>query len=336
MSVEPVTRQWVRDLPKAQTHVHLEGSIPLGVLRPAALAAGDTALAAGPPPMSGGLGPFLGYLDRACALITTAAQLGAIAEHVAHTAAAQGIVYTEAIVNPTHWPAWSDRLTDFVDALDRGFARAEAAGAPRTMLSLSASRTQGADEATALVRWIAATRHPRVIALSIDGNEAASGRTGERFGPAFTLARELGIHRTVHAGESSGPEGVIDALDLLHAERIDHGIRAVEDNALVQRLVAEAVPLGVCLTSNVTLGVIGTLLGHPARALFEYGVRISLNTDDPELVHCTLDGEYLQAARTFGWGRAELVTLARNSVEGSFASDEAKRGMLAALNAYAG
>lgn len=329
-----ITAEWVRALPKAQTHVHVEGCIPMSVVEPAALAAGDAELASGPPALSGGLGPFLGHLDRVCRLMTEPAQLEAIALHIARTARDQGALRTEAIVNPTHWPSWADRLGDFVDAFDRGFARAEAEGCPPVFLSISAKRTQTTEQALAIAQWIVDARHPRVVALSIDGNEAASGRTGERFAPAFELARDNGIHRCVHAGESSGPEGVIDALDLLHAERIDHGVRSIEDDALVARLAGERIPLGICLTSNLTLGVAETIAAHPAPALFAAGVAVTLNTDDPELFGSDLVSEYLLAATSFGWGRAQLGELARNSITATFAPDAEKARMLGLLDGF--
>jgi len=109
------------------------------------------------------------------------------------------------------------------------------------------------------------------VALSVDGNEATAGRTGPRFAEAFRKAASAGLCRTVHAGESSGPEGVWDAVDLLGADRIDHGVRAIEDPALVQMLADRQIPLGVCPTSNLVLGVYPSIEAHPIE--FGGGVR---------------------------------------------------------------
>ena len=141
-----------------------------------------------------------------------------------------------SIVNPTHWDAWRDRLPALFDALAQGLAEAEQDGLATVNLCVSLLRQQTAQEAVELVDWILRDRPDRVVALSIDGNETAAGRTGARFAEAFTRARDGGLHRTVHAGESSGPEGVWDAIRYLHAERIDHGVRAIEDPELVAYL----------------------------------------------------------------------------------------------------
>jgi adenosine deaminase len=106
-------------------------------------------------------------------------------------------------------------------------------------------------------------RMPRVVAPSIDGNEAAAGRTGPRFAEAFRKAGAAGLRRTVHAGESSGPEGVRDAIELLGADLIDHGVRAIEDNAVVALLAERGISLGVCPTSNIALKVYPSMEAHP-------------------------------------------------------------------------
>jgi adenosine deaminase len=201
-------------------------------------------------------------------------------------------------------------------------------------LCVSVKRDQTASEAIELVELLAELRHPRVVALSIDGNEAAAGRTGPRFAEAFARARRAGLRCCAHAGESSGPEGVVDAIDHLGAERIDHGVRAIEDPALVRRLAAEAIPLDICPTSNVRLGVAPSLGEHPLEPLRRAGVRISLNTDDPVLFGSTVDGEYGACAAAFAWSGADLAAIARTSIEASFAPDGLREDLLRDLGAY--
>jgi adenosine deaminase len=225
-------------------------------------------------------------------------------------------------------------LADFLDALGDGFTAARADGLPQVGVCVSLKRTQSAAEALDLVDRVVALRHPSVVALSIDGNEAAAGRTGPRFAAAFAEARAAGLHCCAHAGESSGPEGVRDAIDVLGAERIDHGVRAVEDPALVRRLAADGIPLDICPTSNVRLGVAPTLALHPVEALRRAGVRVSLNTDDPVLFETTVDGEYDACADTFGWTEGSLAEVARTSIESSFAAAGLRQDLLRDLDAY--
>ena len=312
----------MRGLPKAEVHVHLEGSLPPSLVA----GAGD--------PSFHDLAGFLAYLDTACALVTTADQVAAAGYAVAARAGAAGVRYVDLIWNPTHWPSWRDRIPAFVDALDGGLRAAAEEGLPPVGLCVSLKRAQSADDALALVELLVDLRHPRVVGLSIDGNEAAAGRTGPRFADAFARARAAGLHCCAHAGESSGPEGVRDALEYLGAERIDHGIRAIEDASLVAHLAATAVPLDVCPTSNVRLGVAPSLRDHPIDALRRAGVRVSLNTDDPVLFGATVDGEYVACADTFGWSHTELADVARTSIEASFADDGLRQDLLRDLAAY--
>jgi len=181
---------------------------------------------------------------------------------------------------------------------------------------------------------MASARPDRVVALSVDGDERVTGRTGEKFAAAFTAAKAAGFHRTVHAGESSGPEGVWDAVDLLHAERVDHGVRSIDDPALVRRLVDDGVSLGVCPRSNVLLGVYPDWESHPIERLRQAGVTVTVNTDDPAPLGTRLEFEWAMCADTFGWTLDDLAAIAHNSVAASFANDDVKRDLHAEITAF--
>jgi adenosine deaminase len=329
--VDRVTADWVRALPKAEVHVHLEGCFEAERIVELAHFAGEDL----PRPPDRlfefpDLPSLLEFLDWACGLVRTPEQVGRAAYAFAEREARSGVRYADLIFNPTHWP-WRDRLAEFIDALDGGLNEAEQDGLPRVGLCVSLLRQQSAQEAIELVEWLVERRPPRVIALSIDGNEAAAGRTGPRFAEAFSRAAAGGLHRTVHAGESSGPEGVRDAVELLGAERIDHGIRAIEDPELVTRLADLPVPLDVCPGSNVALGLYPDLASHPIEALRSAGVRVSINTDDPAYLKTDLVDEYLSTARAFGWDAQMLQRMARTSIEASFADEDLKRSLLLEL-----
>ena len=332
----PADEEWLRALPKAEVHVHLEGTFGATDLEQLAGEAGVTL----PRPLDtlfdvSSLADFLDLLDWGCSLVRTAEQAAAAAYRMAEGEARSGVAYADVIVNPTHWPAWRDRLGEFLGALDEGFTRAESDGMTSTGICVSLLRQQSADDAAGLVEWLADRRPARVVALSIDGNEAAAGRTGPRFADAFAAAATAGLHRTVHAGESSGPEGVWDAIDLLGAERIDHGVRAVEDAALVEELVRRRIPLGICPTSNVRLGVCASYRDHPLEQLRRAGVRVSVNTDDPALLGTRLEWEYARIGRAAHWGPAEYLGTARTSIEAAFCTDEVRGQLLAELDAFA-
>ena len=333
--VQPPTFDRLRALPKAEVHAHLEGCFEPGVLEQWAAQARVLM----PRPRErlfefAGLADFLHFLDWACALASTSERLAELSYGYSKRLADGGAGYADVIVNPTHWTAWHGRLPAMIDAIDAGFTAAEQDGLPPVGLCVSLLRTQSSDTASELVDTLSALRHPRVVALSIDGNEAAAGRTGPRFAEAFRRAGAAGLRRTVHAGESSGPEGVRDAIELLGADRIDHGVRAIEDPELIGLLVDRQIPLGICPTSNLTLGVYRCIEDHPIDRLRRAGVAVSINTDDPVLLGASLEGEYAMCSKAFGWSDDDLRALARNSIDASFANADVKAKLTQALSGW--
>lgn len=323
-------------LPKAEIHIHLEGCFEVGEIARLAKENGEPL----PRPKErlleweGGLSGFLEFLDWICGLVRTRDQLAASAHAFARRMQQSGVRYADVIVNPTHWRHWRHRLGAMIDGFDAGFRAAEQDGLPKVGLCISLLRTQSEADAIEVVDTLIALRHPRVVALSIDGNETAAGRTGPRFAAAFQKAGDAGLKRTVHAGESSGPDGVWDAIELLHADRIDHGIRAIEDARLVSLLVERRIPLDVCPASNVTLGLYPTLADHPIEKLRTAGVPVSINTDDPALLGLHLEKEYRRCAEAFHWQDDVLREIARNSVEASFAPAPLKQEILRDIAAW--
>lgn len=325
----------IRALPKAEVHVHLEGGFELVDLLELAKAAGEAL----PGPARSlfdtsthdGLGGFLQFLDWQCGLVRTPEQAARHAYSFAARESSSGVRYADAVVNPTHWSAWDGRTTELLDAFAAGLDEAEQDGLAVVNLCVSLLRQQSAADGVELVRMLADRRPRRVVALSVDGNEVAAGRTGEKFAEAFTLARDSGFHRTVHAGESSGPEGVWDAVRLLHAERVDHGVRAVEDPALLAHLVDEGISLGVCPRSNLALGIYPDWASHPLARLRDAGVRVTINTDDPAPLGTRLEADWAVAAATFGWGMDVMHEFAHASIDASFAPPELKAGLHAEL-----
>lgn len=318
----------LKALPKAEVHVHLEGTFDPGELERWAREANVPM----PRPRErlfefAGLADFLEFLDWACNLADSAERLAELARSFSRRLREDGTGYADLIVNPTHWSPWHGRLRAMLEALDAGFREAEQEGLPPVGLCVSLLRTQSETEAVELVESLAAWRHPRVVGLSIDGNEAAAGRTGPRFAEAFRRAGAAGLRRTVHAGESSGPQGVRDAIELLGADRIDHGVRAIEDRSLVTLLAARQIPLGVCPSSNLTLKVYPSLDAHPIDELRRAGVPVSINTDDPSLLCTSLPREYALCRAHHGWSDATVREIAATSIRASFASDDVKASL---------
>lgn len=327
--------QRLKSLPKAEVHLHLEGCFDATVIAQWAKLEGVVL----PRPREdlfkfSGLADFLGFLDLACGLASTKERLVELSYGLSQRLADNGTGYADVIFNPTHWHAWQGRLGVMLEAIDAGFKEAEQDGLPTVGLCVSLLRTQSAEAAVELVESLSAMRHPRVVALSVDGNEATAGRTGSRFAEAFRRAGHAGLRRTVHAGESSGPEGVWDAVTLLGADRIDHGVRAIEDASLVEMLANRRIPLGVCPTSNLVLGVYPSIQEHPMERLRQAGVLVSVNTDDPALLGTSLMEEYRLCRQAFGWTDDVTKAMARTSIEASFANVTVKAQLLKALDAW--
>ncbi|MCW2888173.1 MAG: adenosine deaminase [Streptosporangiaceae bacterium] len=324
----------IKALPKVELHVHLEGAFSAARIVELAGKSGVPL----PRPIDrffefDGLGEFLTLLDWWCGLVRTEEDAELLAYDFARHLSADGIVYAEVITNPTHWSGLP--LEPLITAFGAGFGRAHAEGHTDCRLNLSILRGQSAEEALELVEWMGSRRPDRVVGLSVDGNEAATGRTGERFAPAYARAHELGFGLTAHAGESSGPEGVWDALDLLHVSRIDHGVRAAEDPELVRRLADERVTLNICLSSNLSL-VYPALREHPIGLLHKAGVPVTINTDDPLMLGVTLAGEMDMAAEHLGWDISDLAAATHRAVDAAFCSAEEKNRLHAAVIAFAG
>jgi adenosine deaminase/aminodeoxyfutalosine deaminase len=182
---------------------------------------------------------------------------------------------------------------------------------------LDAVRHFGVEHAMRVAELAAERVNDGVVAFGIGGDEERGPAAW--FGEVYRFAKGAGLRLTAHAGETVGPESVWAALEI-GAERIGHGIRAVEDTALLQHLRDRGIPLEVCITSNVATGVVASLEAHPLRRLYDAGVPITLNTDDPAIFATTLSGEYALAARQFGFSDAELREIAENGFRYGFRS----------------
>ena len=328
---------FLRRMPKVELHVHLESTMPGELLARFAARQGRTL----PRPAerlydcsAQDLSDFLSFLDGICSYVGTPEELAEAAEHAALAAGEENILYSELILNPTHWPQFT--VPELIAAVTVGFDRGQAAGGADCRFTLSLSRTQTAEEAMVLAEAMKAHRTPRLAGLSIDGNEALAGRTGERFRPAFLAAKAAGFGCTVHAGESSGPQGVRDALDLLEADRLDHGVRAAEDSDLTARLVRDQVPLNICLTSNLTL-LYRRPEEHPLKRLLDAGAAVTLNRDDPTFLGgLTLTEELRRAAEFAHMSRAALLRCQETAVDAAFCGPETKAALRQALEEFQG
>ena len=329
-----LSEEQVRAVPKIELHIHLEGTF-----RPARVAELAGVIGEEPPrPVErlfevDNLADFLETLDWVCGLVRDEPTAEQVAYDFSAYAHDEGIVYAEVIVNPTHWSGLA--TGELFAACARGFDRAQADGLGDFRLLPSILRQQSEQEARQLVEWIAGAGLPRIVGLSIDGNEEAAGRTGPRFAPAYAEAARIGLGRTAHAGESSGAEGVRDAVELLGVSRVDHGVRCIEDPEVLAMVLKRDITLNVCLTSNCTL-LYSSLDDHPIRDLAAAGVRFTINTDDPETLGISLCRELRLAADHLDWSLGDLVAAQHRAIDAAFCSDADKQALRALVDQTVG
>jgi len=237
--------------------------------------------------------------------LRTPEDYGLIARRLLERLAAQNVRYAEIIV-AAGVVLWKGQ--EFAPIFDA--VRDAAVGSPvEVRWILDAVRQFGVEPAMQVAKLAAERMDRGVVAFGIGGSETRG--PAEWFTDVFAFARDAGLHLTAHAGESEGPESIWAAL-ALGAERIGHGIAAARDETLMRHLRERDIPLEICITSNLVTGVVKRIEDHPVRQLFEAGVPIVLNTDDPAMFGCTLLGEYRLAAERFGFTESELRSIAGN------------------------
>lgn len=345
------TRDFIRSMPKAELHIHLEGAIqPATVLE---LAAAHGMLHTLPAPDVEGLRrwfvfrDFDHFVDIFCAiqeLLRTGDDFATIAYRNGEDMAAQGIRYRELTVTSfthTHLQGKSIGIEEIWAGLEDGRRRARrdfgvemrwVVDIPRNV-SLKAGQPYNPFPAETTLAHALAGMAYGVIGFGLGGNEV--GAPPEPFAHAFAKARAAGLHSLPHAGETVGPASVWGALNALGAERIGHGVRAMEDPALLLHLKERQIPLEINPFSNVRLGVYPSAEQHPFLHLDRMGLFVTLNSDDPPLFNTSLLDEYQLLADTFGYDEANLARIARNGFAASCAEPELKQKLLAEFDAWA-
>jgi adenosine deaminase len=315
-------------LPKAHLHLHLEAAMRPSTLEALADRYGMSL------PSTRRYTDFTAFVDayRATArVLCTPADMQRLVLEAAEDAAADGAVWIEPAVCP---PGYADRLgnEEVLEILMDAATVAKSATGVGIGVIVAADRTQSPVEAVQLAQLAARYAGRGVVAFGLAGDESLF--PPEPFAEAFSIARTAGLLSVPHAGELAGPESVRAALDELRADRIQHGVRAIEDPALVERLAQAGVCLDVCPTSNLLLGVVPDLAAHPLPALMSAGVRCSLNADDPLLFGVGLADEYRIGREALGLDDAALARLAASSIEASSAPQDVKRSALAGISAW--
>jgi adenosine deaminase/aminodeoxyfutalosine deaminase len=328
----PVISQFIQRLPKAELHVHLEGSVDAATLLELSRRHDTVPLDAVAVEQLYRYGDFAGFLNafkEVTARLRTPEDFALITERLLRRLRAQNVRHAEIIFSAGIC-LW--RKQD-VDAIFAAIEQARERVAREIGISVlwiwDAVRQFGVDAAMHVVEAAAAHRGQNAVAFGIGGDERAIA--AEEFREVYATARRSGLRLTMHAGESGGPEAVWGALNL-GAERIGHGINAALDAELVEVLAERQIPLEISITSNLRTGCCAAIERHPVRQLFDEGVMITLNSDDPEMFGTSLEREYAIAQQAFGFTDEHLRELARNSFEASFLAPGRKLEFLNAVD----
>ena len=333
----------VRDtalLPKAHLHLHFTGSMRHRTLVELAERDGvvlpDALVEDWPPRLSAadekGWFRFQRLYDVARSVLRTEGDVRRLVREAAEDDVTDGGRWLEIQVDPSGYAARFGGITAFTDLVLDAVRDASAATGLEMAVVIAANRTRHPLDARTLARLAAQYAGRGVVGFGLS-NDERRGRTAE-FAPAFAIAERAGLVLTPHAGELVGPQSVRTCLDELHADRLGHGVRAVEDPALLERVVSRGVALEVCPVSNVALGVYTDLSSVPLPALLEAGATVALGADDPLLFGSRLASQYTTMRAAHSLSDCRLAELARMSVRASRAPEALQRSILADIDAW--
>ncbi|ALE04665.1 adenosine deaminase (plasmid) [Arthrobacter sp. ERGS1:01] len=320
-------------LPKAELHLHIEGTLEPELILALAARNGITL----PHPTLAelreqyeftDLQSFLNLYYANMAVLVTEADFADMTRAYLGRARDAGVRHAEITFDPQAHLARGVQLTTSLAGIASALADSEAEFGVSTELIAAFLRDESEESALAVLEELIAMDAP-IIGIGLDSAEV--GNPPSKFVRLFDRARNAGLRLVAHAGEEGPPSYVWDTLELLGAERIDHGIRCLDDTALVARLAAEGTPLTVCPLSNVRLRAVDTLAGHPLPQMLAAGLNVSVNSDDPAYFGGYVDGNFASLAAEFDFSADVLATLAQNSIRSSFATDARKAELLAEL-----
>ena len=325
----------IRQLPKAELHLHIEGTLEPEMMFALArrnrvavpYASVDAVRQAY---VFSDLQSFLDIYYAGCAVLIEEQDFYDLAWAYLQRASAEGVRHAEIFFDPQTHVSRGVALKTVIGGLHRALVDgARTLGLSATLI-LCFLRHLSAESALATLRQALPFRE-RFVAVGLDSSEV--GHPPSKFQAVFDMARSEGLLTVAHAGEEGPPGYIWEALDLLHASRIDHGVRCLEDDQLVERLVAERIPLTVCPLSNVKLRVFPTLRQHNLRRMLERGLRVTVNSDDPAYFGGYIEDNFRQVTQALGLTQDQVVTLARNSFLASFLPEAEKRRYILEIDA---
>jgi len=326
----------LRGMPKAELHIHIEGSLEPELIFKLAQRNGVALPYASVEALRAAyaftdLQSFLDIYYAGASVLLKEEDFFDMAWAYLEKAAAENVVHTEIFFDPQTHTARGVPMGTVIQGLHHACQRAHQEFGLSAKLILCFLRHLSEEDAMATLEAALPYRH-HFIGVGLDSSEL--GHPPEKFERVFARCRELGLHVVAHAGEEGPPAYVWSALDVLKVERIDHGVQSVHDAALMQRLAQERMPLTVCPLSNIKLCVFPHMAQHNLKQLLDAGLCVTVNSDDPAYFGGYLNENFVQLFSALGLGAREAYQLAFNSFEASFADDTTKRGWERQLKAY--
>lgn len=316
----------MRDMPKVELHLHLEGAAPPGFIK--GLAREKHLDLGGIFTPEGGyrfadFWDFIKVYEAACTTLQTPMDYYRLTLAVLEQSAAAGVVYGETFISPDFCGgrdpgAWRE----YLHAIEEAASEAEATMGITLRGIVTCIRHFGPEKARQTARCAAETKGSFITGFGIAGDEKIGAP--KDFAWSFDCAREAGLRLTAHAGEWGGPGSVRDAVRDLGVERIGHGVRAIEDLVLVDELAEKGIVLEVCPGSNVALGLYPTFRDHPIAELDRRGVKVTISTDDPPFFHTTMAREYDMLHQAFDWDEGQFARLARTALDAAFCDEDTR------------
>ena len=327
---------FIDGLPKAELHLHIEGSLEPELMFELARRNGvsipfDSVEAVRAAYDFSNLQDFLDIYYAGANVLLHRQDFEDLAFAYFQRAAADNVRHAEIFFDPQTHTDRGVAMETVIEGLWDGMQRAEAELGVTSKLILCFLRHLDEDAAMATLEAALPWRD-RIAGVGLDSSEV--GHPPSKFQRVFARARDLGLKLCAHAGEEGPPAYVHEALDLLHIDRMDHGNRSMEDEALIARLAAEQMTLTVCPLSNLKLCVVRDLKDHPVPEMLRRGLHVTLNSDDPAYFGGYVNANYKQLAAAVGLTRDQVTQIARNSFEGSFLSDDEKARHLAEIDAW--
>lgn len=323
-------------LPKAELHLHIEGTLEPELMLTMARRNGIAVPFASVDDVRAAyefsnLQSFLDIYYQGARVLVTEQDFYELAWAYVQRAAADNVRHIEMFFDPQAHTARGVAFTTMLDGLERALADGRERFGISGGLIMCFLRHLSEDEAMATLDE-ALPHSERLLGVGLDSSEV--GHPPSKFRRVYAAAVDAGLLPVAHAAEEGPPEYVWEALDLLGARRIDHGVRCMEDPALVRRLAADQIPLTVCPLSNVRLRVFDSMADHPLPAMLDAGLRVSVNSDDPAYFGGYVAGNYVAVANGLGLDVGTLADIARNSFRSAFLPDLRKEALIDEVNAY--